>query len=849
MKNRNIILLAFLLFLYIAPSLFAMTSYGSPILAEQNMTKDFTLSTGNGWLDNWNYRRAHGISGSEGAGENYTINLNVFYDEITTTVATNGIGQPINENCRPMSICHNNVTYIAWSGDDDTPDIFIRYYNHTSSTWVDQVNIVWSGVTSDTHMSPALAIDGNDYIHLFFFHDSVGNHYKSDNPENITAWTQQDDVAPMWSSYPHVFTNGNMMYLIYQIGDLGAVVDRDVWIVISEDNGATWGTPQQIILSYDGVTDYGNYLGTIAWNGADKIHMAWQHVEVQAVPEDMWRRHVLHAYYDLDTGHMYDVSNNDLGTEISYAEAMSNCLVVNTGSGMDMSGAVPDVLLDTVGRPWLSYTAGERNTEEITYDGNFTQYHTRWNGSAWTTPEAVTNTGHAFNYMCLDYRSDNDVDAYAVVSPWGGVEYWGGDLEKWNWNGETWTKIRTVLQMNVTGVPVQYPNIPYDNSPDIKLVFVEEIINDYTGDLKVYVLGDSALGTNDTISTQSRSNSDFSDLRFTESDGTTLLDYWISEYQEGSYANVWIEISDDLDNDVTIYMYYGNSVGVYAGSGDDTFIFFDDFENNNLNKWSTTGAMWSTQSTTVKHGTYSAYADSDTGAGPSLFDEQAEPYETGIMIHTFTRHMTVAGGLGVPIFGVEVNVSGPSNVYPFCAVLNDWSTYDGTDFKYYELDTLVVNTWYEIEVGLDFENELFRPFINGEHKTDQPLKNVGEGIMDSLTTWGAMVSDGATGRDIWLDDYFVRKYIYNEPIQGLWGDEEEVILPEWGEAGEAVIIFTVPFDGWALDMGLIFLGLFLIPASTIYMAKGRLKEASMTKVFFALVAFILGCAFFVGGIM
>ena len=74
-------------------------------------------------------------------------------------------------------------------------------------------------------------------------------------------------------------------------------------------------------------------------------------------------------------------------------------------------------------------------------------------------------------------------------------------------------------------------------------------------------------------------------------------------------------------------------------------------------------------------------------------------------------------------------------------------------------------------------------------------------------------------------------------------------LPDWHEAGEAVIIFAVLFDEWALDMGLIFLGLFLIPASTIYMAKGGLKEASMTKVFFALVAFILGWAFFIGGIM
>ena len=74
-------------------------------------------------------------------------------------------------------------------------------------------------------------------------------------------------------------------------------------------------------------------------------------------------------------------------------------------------------------------------------------------------------------------------------------------------------------------------------------------------------------------------------------------------------------------------------------------------------------------------------------------------------------------------------------------------------------------------------------------------------------------------------------------------------IPQWNEINEAELIFIVVFDEWALDMGLIFLGLLLIPASTVYMAKGGLKDASMTKVFFAIVAFVIGCALFVGGIM
>ncbi|HUW46658.1 MAG TPA: hypothetical protein VMW50_12790, partial [Dehalococcoidia bacterium] len=45
MKTKRTILLAFLLMLYIGPSLFAMTSYSLPSPTPQNSSKEFSLST------------------------------------------------------------------------------------------------------------------------------------------------------------------------------------------------------------------------------------------------------------------------------------------------------------------------------------------------------------------------------------------------------------------------------------------------------------------------------------------------------------------------------------------------------------------------------------------------------------------------------------------------------------------------------------------------------------------------------------------------------------------------------------------------------------------------------------
>ncbi len=82
---------------------------------------------------------------------------------------------------------------------------------------------------------------------------------------------------------------------------------------------------------------------------------------------------------------------------------------------------------------------------------------------------------------------------------------------------------------------------------------------------------------------------DFGDLRFTKSDGVTLLDYWIESYTLGVSAIVWVEIDyiPASPNNVNIYLYYGNPSATSAGSGAATFVLFEDFESGTINpaKW------------------------------------------------------------------------------------------------------------------------------------------------------------------------------------------------------------------------------------------------------------------------
>jgi len=84
------------------------------------------------------------------------------------------------------------------------------------------------------------------------------------------------------------------------------------------------------------------------------------------------------------------------------------------------------------------------------------------------------------------------------------------------------------------------------------------------------------------------------DLRFTSSDGTTLLDFWVENVTGTSpnrVAYIWVEVADNLNTSKDIYIYFGNSSATNYSNGDNTFLFFDDFEGSSLSstKWADGG--------------------------------------------------------------------------------------------------------------------------------------------------------------------------------------------------------------------------------------------------------------------
>ncbi len=101
-------------------------------------------------------------------------------------------------------------------------------------------------------------------------------------------------------------------------------------------------------------------------------------------------------------------------------------------------------------------------------------------------------------------------------------------------------------------------------------------------DFQVKVMvGESSNASGYDVHANGKCTFDFSDIRFTDDDGQTLLGHWIESTfgtTPDQTVTYWVKVNDDLDSDREIFLYYGNSFVDSASDGEQAFAFFDGFE-------------------------------------------------------------------------------------------------------------------------------------------------------------------------------------------------------------------------------------------------------------------------------
>jgi hypothetical protein len=284
---------------------------------------------------------------------------------------------------------------------------------------------------------------------------------------------------------------------------------------------------------------------------------------------------------------------------------------------------------------------------------------------------------------------------------------------------------------------------------------------------------------------------DFGDVRFTASDGTTLLDYWMQEVSSGNYAKFWVEVAADLSSSsATIYIYYGNPSATTTSNGANTFLFFEDFEVN-LSAWTITTYGSASIDRSTDYAFKGSYSGKDTDATNSYAYAQ----------RTFT-----AKDLGAVMVWFYDNGSAKQQV----AAVDDGSTlifigrWEPQSSSYYVYR--IGETWYTSSVPVSTGWHKFE-FIYGSGsnvilKIDDtqiysgtPLASYSRMMFGDMW-YGYSGDPNAPGYyDCWAE----RKYVSPEPSNGVWGAEEPSGVNNYpylyvlkGESGEYLPQVTPP---------------------------------------------------------
>ena len=448
------------------------------------------------WSENTTGGNSYGIwiNYSSIAGSEWTNNTAIYSDNIAVSSVSNGTATfeffdgfdyTINDHFEddgrispiggviayPSSCYYNGTTYTVWQGGGNPVHYYVKAYNHDTDEWSVSTDLGTCSSANEGHGNPAVTMT-EDHKILVAYDTHAGFKLKrSTNPENISSF--DSPITPCNHANHQKFDTdaSNNIHLVTSYCDSHSA-ERVVTHKQSSDNGSTWSS-QQILL--DAGTSNKFYTGNIEYDSTnDHLHISWVKCDASSNFNNVY-----HAYLNLTDNHMYNMSGTDLGVTIDLSEANANCVINNSGS---YECYMPALHFDSNDYPYIIYSGSNASANNV--------YFIRWTGSSWTSPEIIINTT-SDDYIYHDFivHSSTNIEAYLCVA-YVGHTWGGGDIEKWHWNGSTWSKNFTILSESDSGKALAMPSIATNFTNDLKLVFYQDV-HDYTTHLNGYAYGNS----------------------------------------------------------------------------------------------------------------------------------------------------------------------------------------------------------------------------------------------------------------------------------------------------------------------------------------------------------------------
>ena len=271
----------------------------------------------------------------------------------------------------------------------------------------------------------------------------------------------------------------------------------------------------------------------------------------------------------------------------------------------------------------------------------------------------------------------------------------------------------------------------------------------------------SAPFTNDGVDLAGKCRTDFGDVRFTDGDGTTLLDYWMESKVDSNSAVFWVKVADSLESQAqTIYVYYGKADATTTSNGANTFLFFDDFSGD-LSKWTMLEGTVSIESGQMK--VYAAPGSVSAVRSNSLLPSSARLEAKATFSDTnhysrISRTNSYSLSTHLPYVNDAAGFECWNNGIYYTDTYNGGSGNELTGGAYntnphtYELLTIS---------GSSCKFYVDNVLITSEHTTNVPNEDM----------WNFFYTSGRTA---YVDDVRLSKYVSSEPSISAFGTEEQL---------------------------------------------------------------------------
>lgn len=264
---------------------------------------------------------------------------------------------------------------------------------------------------------------------------------------------------------------------------------------------------------------------------------------------------------------------------------------------------------------------------------------------------------------------------------------------------------------------------------------------------------------------------DFADLRFTTSDGTTELKYFI-ENVTSYLATVWVKFDSIGTSATTFYMYYGALYAPFASNGANTFIAFEDFE------WGDDEDSITDSGGSITWSSYPSCSDAVIDTAKAFAGSKSARF-------TSASGATIANTFPLSVSS-EVAISfrfwreSSANAEPALAWGNGTNRItilgdaEGDITHYGEGATdgglnLSEETWQKIEVyNANFSAQTFSYMLNDSGTVNA----TGMYTNGDFNNVFALIAVSTPSKSVWYDQLFVRKWLSTPPTITAWGDEE-----------------------------------------------------------------------------